>query len=56
MKKFFKSMFEYKPKEIIKHFLISELDDLTREIKEHYSYIRELEEKRNRVELMVFGN
>lgn len=55
MKGFFKSMFQYSPKAVIKHFLCAELDDLTREIKEHYAYIRELEEKRNKVELMVFG-
>lgn len=56
MIEFFKSITTYKPKEAINYFLSLELDDITKEIKEHYEIIKNLEAKRNRVELIIFGN
>lgn len=51
-----KSFFEYNPKEVIVHFLGQELNDLNMEILKTHQHLRQLESKRNRVELMVFGN
>ena len=51
-----KGFFNYSPKEVIKHFLGEELNDINKEILEQQEYMRVLEAKRNRVELMVFGS
>jgi hypothetical protein len=51
-----KEFFKYNHNQVIKHFLGEELNDINKEIILHQGYIRELEVKRNKVELMVFGN
>ncbi len=51
-----KSFFEYSPKEIVSHFLGQELNDLNSEILQNREYLRKLERKRERLELMVYGN
>lgn len=51
-----KSFFEYSPKEVISKFLGEELNDLNSEILQSREYLRKLERKRERLELMVYGN
>lgn len=43
-------------KEIIKHFFNEELNDINNELLEAYKNIRDLEKKRDKLELFVFGN
>lgn len=55
MKQFFKP-FTNASKFMIKNYWRGTLNDLNREIKENYEIIRALEIKRERAELMAFGN
>lgn len=51
-----KGFLKYNPKEIVSHFLGQELNDINSEILQRREILRNLERKRERLELMVYGN
>ena len=51
-----KGFLRFNPKKVISHFLGEELNDINAEILQNMEHIRKLERKRERLELMVYGN
>lgn len=50
----FKNFFKFDINACRKRFALAEIDDLTRQIKEEYNYIRELERKRDKAKCLAF--